>query len=75
MTSSGAPSTRERSERHVNGEAARGLNHWESPEILPNGRGRGPPGGVGQLHPMWPLLWGWWSHMHNHAFDPGGVKR
>ena len=21
-----------------------------------------------------PLLWGWWSRMHNHAFDPGQGK-
>ena len=21
-----------------------------------------------------PLLWGWWSRMHNHAFDPTDAK-
>ena len=26
--------------------------------------------GVGQHHPVSPNLWGWWSDMHNHAFDP-----
>ena len=30
--------------------------------------------GVGQHHPVSPNLWGWWSDMHNHAFDPPDAK-
>ena len=40
----------------------------KNPRSLPKAEDADRLDGVGQHHPVWPLLWGWRNHMHNHAF-------